>query len=43
MAVLAGITGVVFWFSVRGLDAQEDALNNMKSGHVGVVHDEEKI
>ncbi|KAG6846408.1 hypothetical protein H0H93_014116 [Arthromyces matolae] len=35
MAVLAGITGVVFWFYVRKLDAQEDELNNMATGHVG--------
>ncbi|KAF8066511.1 peptide transporter PTR2A [Lyophyllum atratum] len=35
MAVLAGVTGVVFWLYVRKLDAQEDSLNNMKQGHVG--------
>jgi len=37
MAVLAGITGIVFWFYVRKLDAQEDRLNNLGEGHVGVT------
>ena len=36
MAVLAGVTGVIFWFYVRSLDAQEDQLNNIGQGHVGV-------
>jgi len=34
MAVLAGITGFLFWFSVRKLDAREDELNNLDVGHV---------
>ncbi|KAJ6616047.1 POT family-domain-containing protein [Mycena sp. CBHHK59/15] len=34
MAVLAAITAVLVWFSVRNLDAQEDALNNLAEGHV---------
>ncbi|KAG6908192.1 hypothetical protein DXG01_005781 [Tephrocybe rancida] len=29
MAVLAGVTGVVFWIAVRKLDAREDELNNL--------------
>ncbi|KAG5638605.1 hypothetical protein H0H81_011495 [Sphagnurus paluster] len=29
MGVLAGVTGIAFWFYVRQLDAQEDQLNNM--------------
>lgn len=37
MAVLAGVTGIVFWFYVRKLDAQEDKLNNLSQGHVGGV------
>jgi len=37
MAVLAGITGVLFWLSVRNLDAQEDILNNLGEGHVAVA------
>jgi POT family proton-dependent oligopeptide transporter len=35
MAALAGLGGVAFWFSVRGLDKQEDALNNLSAGRVG--------
>jgi len=34
MGVLAGITGVVFWFSVRRLDAREDILNNLKESRL---------
>ena len=36
MAVLAFITGVIFWFAVRKLDAKEDLLNNLSAGHVTV-------
>jgi len=35
MAVLAGVTGVIFWFSVRKLDAREDEFNNLKRGKFG--------
>ncbi|GLB40829.1 putative POT family protein [Lyophyllum shimeji] len=35
MGVLAGIAGIVFWFHVRKLDAQEDQLNSIGPGHVG--------
>ncbi|KAF7340570.1 Peptide transporter PTR2A [Mycena sanguinolenta] len=37
MAVLAAVTAVLVWFSVRGLDAKEDELNNLAEGHVGEV------
>jgi len=42
VAILAGATGIVFWFSVRRLDKEEDALNNLAEGQfriseVGVV------
>ena len=36
MAVLALITGFLFWWSVRDLDAREDELNNLAEGHLGV-------
>lgn len=32
MGVLAGISGVIFWFQYRHLDAQEDELNNLSEG-----------
>ncbi|KAH7890643.1 POT family-domain-containing protein [Phlebopus sp. FC_14] len=32
VAVLAGVTGIVFWLSVRKLDREEDKLNNLASG-----------
>jgi len=34
MAVLAFVTGFVFWWSVRDLDAKEDELNELAEGHV---------
>ncbi|KDQ52243.1 hypothetical protein JAAARDRAFT_162976 [Jaapia argillacea MUCL 33604] len=34
MGVLAGIAGVLFWYSFRHLDAEEDALNNLQNGHL---------
>jgi POT family proton-dependent oligopeptide transporter len=37
MGVLALITGALFWWSVSDLDAKEDELNNMTTGHVGLV------
>ncbi|KAF8805077.1 peptide transporter PTR2A [Phlegmacium glaucopus] len=37
MAVLALITGAVFWWSVRDLDSKEDELNNLAEGQVGKV------
>jgi hypothetical protein len=36
MAVLAAVFGTLFWFSVRKLDAQEDALNKLRVGHLVV-------
>ncbi|KAF8882515.1 peptide transporter PTR2A [Gymnopilus junonius] len=36
MGVLAFLTGIIFWFSVRDLDAKEDELNNLAVGHLGV-------
>jgi len=38
MGVLAAVTAVVLWFSVRKLDAKEDELNNLAEGHVEVKH-----
>ncbi|KAF8806160.1 hypothetical protein BYT27DRAFT_7257567 [Phlegmacium glaucopus] len=32
--VLPLITGFVFWWSVRDLDAKEDELNNLAEGHL---------
>lgn len=43
MGVLALLTGLVFWWSVRDLDAKEDLLNNMSAGHLGVAKGELEI
>jgi POT family proton-dependent oligopeptide transporter len=34
MAVIAFVGGALFWVSARKLDREEDALNNLKTGHV---------
>jgi POT family proton-dependent oligopeptide transporter len=34
MAVIAGIAGVLFWFTFKDLDAAEDALNSLPRGHM---------
>jgi hypothetical protein len=36
MGALSFIVGCLFWWSVRDLDAQEDRLNNLDTGHVGI-------
>ena len=33
MAVISFIGGILLWFSVRKLDADEDRLNNLSEGH----------
>jgi len=38
MAVIAGVAGIVFWFSVKDLDAREDELNEMATGTMN-AHD----
>ncbi|KAH0833178.1 POT family-domain-containing protein [Lanmaoa asiatica] len=35
VAILAGITGIFFWLSVRKLDKEEDRLNNLSEGQFG--------
>ena len=35
VAILAGITGIVFWLSVRKLDKEEDSLNTLSEGRFG--------
>ncbi|KDR86044.1 hypothetical protein GALMADRAFT_109580 [Galerina marginata CBS 339.88] len=40
IAALAFITGLAFWWSVRGLDAREDEFNGLSAGHVGGVSNE---
>lgn len=34
MGVLAFVGGILFWINVRKIDSQEDALNNLKAGHL---------
>jgi POT family proton-dependent oligopeptide transporter len=36
MGVICGISGIFFWLSVRKLDKQEDALNNLQKGTFGM-------
>lgn len=37
MAVIAFIGGIGFWFSYRKLDAEEDQLNMLPTGHMGTA------
>ncbi|KAJ7235495.1 POT family-domain-containing protein [Mycena rebaudengoi] len=37
MGVLSFIAAVFFWFLFRGLDKEEDTLNELQEGHVGTV------
>jgi len=34
MGVLSLVAGILFWWSVRDLDAAEDKLNNLSTGHL---------
>lgn len=34
MGVLAAVGGILFWLSVRKLDAEEDRLNSLSEGHL---------
>jgi len=40
MAVIAGIAGVLFWFTFKNLDAQEDVLNLLPRGRM--LHNKEQ-
>ena len=40
MAVLSFAAGIIFWWSVRDLDAREDELNNMSAGSIDTYNDE---
>ncbi len=35
VGVIAGVSGVFVWLSVRSLDAKEDELNNLAEGRMG--------
>ncbi|KAI8312494.1 putative peptide transporter ptr2 [Colletotrichum sp. SAR11_240] len=35
VAVLAAVAGAIFWVQFRGLDAEEDAMNELPEGRVG--------
>jgi POT family proton-dependent oligopeptide transporter len=43
MAVLSFIGGTIFWFQYRKLDADDDRLNQLPSGHVVVSKDIEEV
>ena len=39
MGVLAAVAGVLFWFTFRHLDEEEDALNELAEGRANVGMD----
>lgn len=38
MGVLAFVAGILFWFTFRHLDAQEEALNELHEGQLDAKH-----
>ena len=42
-AVVSFIAGIGFWFSFKTLDAEEDKLNNLPTGHVGTEAQAEEV
>ena len=42
-AVLAGVGGIAFWFTYRKLDADEDKLNMLPTGHLGTGREADLI
>ena len=43
MGVLSAIGGTIFWFMYRGLDRDEDRLNQLPTGHLGTVTEVEAL
>jgi POT family proton-dependent oligopeptide transporter len=35
VAIISFCTGILFWFTYRGMDKQEDQLNMLPTGHLG--------
>ncbi|KAF2109721.1 POT family-domain-containing protein [Lophiotrema nucula] len=43
VAIIAFITGILFWFAYKNLDAEEDALNLLPTGHLGTTAQAEDV
>jgi POT family proton-dependent oligopeptide transporter len=43
VAIISFATGILFWFTYRGMDKQEDQLNMLPTGHLGNAHQAEDI
>jgi POT family proton-dependent oligopeptide transporter len=43
MAVISFVAGICFWFMYRKLDAEEDALNMLPTGHMGTAQQAQDI
>jgi POT family proton-dependent oligopeptide transporter len=43
VAIISFSTGILFWFTYRGMDKQEDQLNMLPTGHLGNAHQAEDI
>lgn len=35
VAIISFITGIIFWFTYKGMDKEEDRLNLLPTGHIG--------
>jgi POT family proton-dependent oligopeptide transporter len=43
VAIISFVTGILFWFTYRGMDKQEDQLNMLPTGHLGTAQQAEDI
>jgi POT family proton-dependent oligopeptide transporter len=43
VAIISFATGILFWFTYRGMDKQEDQLNMLPTGHLGNAHQAQDI
>ncbi|KAJ4318091.1 hypothetical protein N0V94_004616 [Neodidymelliopsis sp. IMI 364377] len=43
VAIISFVTGVIFWFSYRSMDKEEDQLNMLPTGHLGTAAQAEDV
>jgi POT family proton-dependent oligopeptide transporter len=43
VAIISFVTGIIFWFTYRGMDKQEDQLNMLPTGHLGTGRQVEDV
>jgi POT family proton-dependent oligopeptide transporter len=43
VAIISFVTGIIFWFTYRNMDKQEDQLNMLPTGHLGTTYQAEDL